>query len=1073
MQIAKQGSLTRVMSFMRLFRSWRQTIHANGKNHHYHTSMFIVVNTDYGRLQVMRMAGGYDVYGPRHNTPHIPTSRILILCAEFGMGKTTVLSNLVYESLKSGIVSYYIDVAELTSQETHDKIREIARRCTKKYKDKVNTDYCALISVDNINVEDEYDAGKLAELIRRITSSDIAIAMSILPESEILVEQLGEARCLWSCDLRVARPSDRQEAELYDRYVQGIPLLQDALNKVDALSIGSVANDPSYQEPYLSVVESTVRKGMMSEEKRLRCAMHLLGSGSRTDLEEVMGTLDDVLWRMIARDAPFFGVDVIAGTFCCVGSHSLDCLSVAYSTLKTISHRWPMLVYHVCHRLAMREDYSRAAMIGLMCSSDKERCKICFEWAMEFIDVGEVNAVIDALDIANSMHDRSIPGYREAACVLISLNGGDLREAEQGHAKLGPDDPGSLRAIMALACRRLLRGDDHEWRYDVCVDADRIAEALNIHGKILSLVIAGRLEDAYQLSLESALRLDASTITSAIVEMDHVLCSFLTGIAPSPMDAELTTSAMELFERSGLVQLLRTCEGICAAGKLLSGRQPVKESFELYIQHAMRSKDTLLYGMYLLVAGISDIRISAYTRSHVRIVRATKVFESLKAKTLAAVSRLFDMAVRALLGESIGLFEIRACKGISEPLDDVAEILSAALLTPKTKRPTIGEKKGCVGCPRDVYWIVNVLSYDCGSVSRRFCKMMPLAWKDSVVRAAGEIDEYFGGARHIARGLLPSIGEKDAPDSGGVDSGELGNPHIEVCVLGGLEVYVSGVPIPANRLERRRAKSLLALLASVPGHVVKRYTIMESVWPTHDYQSANKCIYSATSVLRSEMGGTAGDLGNLPAIVSNKTEGTVSFNVGAITCDVDVFEEMAHRLLDTEGADRQVVSMCREIEELYKGDLFVPPTDGMGIVQTRARELRELYADAMIAGAYAASNLGMKALACRFARKAHDVDELREDAVKVLVVCLCAVGRHVEAERCYERFVGRVIDVTHRPPSRHLREIVEALINEWASGQEKRKRELGADGAAQVTIAGEEGDALQRQLSFDWEDDEI
>ena len=145
------------------------------------------------------------------------------------------------------------------------------------------------------------------------------------------------------------------------------------------------------------------------------------------------------------------------------------------------------------------------------------------------------------------------------------------------------------------------------------------------------------------------------------------------------------------------------------------------------------------------------------------------------------------------------------------------------------------------------------------------------------------------------------------------------------------------------------------------------------------------------------------------------------------------------------------VSLCRDVEELYKGDFIVPSTDGAGIMLARATELRTLFADAMIAGSEAALGLGMRTLACRFARKAYDADSMREDAIRTLVTALCGAGRHIEARRYYDRYVSRVVKSARRPPSRRLREVVEDLLS-GVSYKDSAERKREASPAKPIEI---------------------
>ena len=291
--------------------------------------------------------------------------------------------------------------------------------------------------------------------------------------------------------------------------------------------------------------------------------------------------------------------------------------------------------------------------------------------------------------------------------------------------------------------------------------------------------------------------------------------------------------------------------------------------------------------------------------------------------------------------------------------------------------------------------------------------------------------------------------------------------QVRVNVLGGMEVRAGGKPVGNTALERRRAKSMLALLAAIPGHAAKRFTIMESVWPEYDYDTAHRCVYSATSVLRTEICGALGDGDAASVVYSNRSDRTVLLNMDMVSCDVDAFELKARRVLDSAGDDRLIVALCRDIEDLYRGPLFVPPTDGAGIVVARARELQGLYADAMVAGAEAAMRTDMKTIACRFARKAHEGDDMREDAVKVLLLALCEAGRQVEAEQAYERYVSHVVDMTRRPPSHSLRKVAGQLLGDGM--RDKGSRSRPRSGTAEDQRAVDDAvpsESLQLRLDF-------
>lgn len=1007
-------------------------------------------------------------------SPALPTlvnmqpSECTIICAEPGMGRTTCLTRAVSVFFQRGDKASYIDCQGMTAEEIVHELKKFLRRLCVKNEDV--TSCKTLLALDNVYVEDEADADMIAGVLNRIIEERASIALSTTPECEMLAEMIPTKVCFWSSDLRMRHERSEQDDE-YDQYANGIPCLVDALDKAFSNGSATVSADPSYQEPYIGMVTSTVRRGMMNEEKRLRMAMLLLGSGDKAELEQVTGLIEDELWLSIVRDAPFLGAEAVRGTFSCVGAHSLDCLHLAYSALCTLTQDCPELSVRAARLLIGRQQYSRAALVGSMCSDPRERHALLLEFGPQMINAGEVAVVIDALDESRELGQTTLPGYAETACVLAALGERGHSGMSYEHEKIGFGQSGRY-AAMARWCRNLHRGmglGDEAPAWASLQEDDSVMDALLAHGNTMRLIAAGTIGAAYEKLLDNSSRLKEKSVSSAIAQMDYMLCSLLVGVAPSELDYETMEDHLLFLEKSGLVSLTTAYDAMLSSCALLSGRTLPHGSLEAHIHRAERAGDTFVRALLLVAASVSDMRVGALTRGHVRLEQAMRAFNGIGCEALSKVATLLDLALRSELGERILRPEIQACRGATKNIDRASTVLAAALSSSLPSKPVGSGRWGSVGCPRDVLWLINVLMNDYGGVSERFVRVMPTAWKDSAMRSVVEVDNYLE--------RIAGKGEKAAEekrDKGRVESQEslsTNKKPVHMSMLGGFEVLVEGLPISSGRLERRRAKALLALLAAVPGHRAKRFVIMESVWPTHDYESANKCLYSATSVLRKEIGYLLGTDVDHSLITTNKAEGTISLDPSVFDCDIDAFESAAHELLDIEGDDRRVVTTCRRVEELYKGDLFVPPTDGVGVVETRARELKTLFSDVMIAGSSAAGRLGMKSLACRFAKKAHGADNVREDAMRALAIALCAAGRHTEAERCYEQFVGRVVDITKRPPSRQLRKVVEELL----SGKPQKKGARPRKGLSSVAKNATKisGNAAAGQLSFSFDTDEF
>ncbi|MBR3316543.1 MAG: hypothetical protein IKG21_01805 [Atopobiaceae bacterium] len=964
--------------------------------------------------------------------------RVHILCAEPGMGKTTLISRALEERASGGAKTRFEDLMSLGHAEVLARLSELLRWSRKR----IAEGNAVVLGFDNVPPSDEAEADLLVRSFRSMVASGITLILGMLPEGETLVEQYGEATCFWSYDLRMPRPSDAGEALIFDEYARGVPALAGALARISPEGMRRVMSDPGYLQAYASVVEESLRPGIMNDERRLRAALLLFGHGSFSEVTACVGSVEAELWRMLARDAPLFGIDVASRTFCCAGADVPDGLAPVYGRLQSIVSAWPNMVVEIVEHLARRDDYARAATVSLMCESAVDRSRLAFEWAAEFVNAGELGVVTDALECVRKKGVLGMEGFDEADAIVWSLTR-PVGHVLEKFASTFPNACSAGReaqtAAIGVACRALLA--KVAWPEDMPPHGreNPIANALMLHGNVVHLIANGRLDEAYTLLIDVPSRLETTTLVTTLLEMDFVLCSLLMGIVPSPNDRDALRRSRELIEQMGLAGLAGAHDALLPLGVLLGGRKPAITTFEAQVHHASRMGDSLLHGAYLLAAAVLDVRTGAFVRAHVRFGQARKQFTAAQATFFTKVAHLLDICVRLQLSERVTRAEITSCRGSGRSLGKVVAVLLAAVSSKRTSgRPMGSGRWDLSDCPREMHWIMNIITSDFGQLSQKVRDVLPTVWSEALQKGAADVDALADElantvpvlpSPNVDLTLLPVLEEQRV-------SNELMGKRIAIRMLGGMEVRVDNRIVGNNSLERRRARTMLAFLAAIPGHVAKRFAIMESVWPEYDYETANRCVYSATTVLRTEMSRMLGDVDGPTVVASNKTDRTLSLNAALIVCDVDLFEERARKVLDSEGDDRLIVSLCRELEDLYRGGLFVPPTDGAGIVAARARELRDLYSDAMIAGAQAARRIELKMLACRFAKRAHEADDIREDAMSTLLSALCEAGRHVEAEQLYEQYVSHVVDVTRRPPSRNMRKEVSTFSHR---GLEKGK----------------------------------
>lgn len=133
---------------------------------------------------------------------------------------------------------------------------------------------------------------------------------------------------------------------------------------------------------------------------------------------------------------------------------------------------------------------------------------------------------------------------------------------------------------------------------------------------------------------------------------------------------------------------------------------------------------------------------------------------------------------------------------------------------------------------------------------------------------------------------------------------------LEIRLLGGFDVAVAGVPVPADAWTRRHAASLVKLLALAPGHRLHREQVIDALWHGLSLEAAAPRLHKAAHYARRALGPAAGSL-----VLRHET---VSLGAdGDVRVDAEEFRRLGERALgdrDTAGADSALA--------LYAGPLL-------------------------------------------------------------------------------------------------------------------------------------------------------
>ena len=573
--------------------------------------------------------------------------------------------------------------------------------------------------------------------------------------------------------------------------------------------------------------------------------------------------------------------------------------------------------------------------------------------------------------------------------------------------------------LMLIDARKVLRGEplsrglfDDDWT--------PCGQRLLVHREACDLMAQGRFTAALRVLLANPVLEGEPTVSSALLRLDLELARvMLCDVAAEP-EEELRRSR-ELLDRSALQGLSGYGALQDVVHALLTGNPAGASEADELVARAERQGDALVQAVALVAGCLFDLRRGAGARAHVRSLLAVTVAHHAGSEYLARVARLVDAVARHLLGERVELeIEVPA----KDDLDRVSALVAEAL---RAEDNALGDALPEMAAPpREALWLLLALCEGMGDFSALLRREIPVSWRQTLLSA---------------RVAWPQEGEAlgrakfDATEAGDALTGSASGAPISLCLLGKFSVSVNGVRADEAELGHRNVIPLLEYLALQEGAAVKRYQVVEQVWPDCDYATGFNKIYQATSSLRS----TLGSMGvKAHPFVSSRASRTMALNTNVIHCDVDEFRLCARGATDSID-DVRAVEMARRAEQLYRGDLFVPPVDATGFVSATRKRLRALYADAMVAGADAALRLGKRRTAARLAGNAMLVDDQREDAVIALVQALRSSGRDAEANQHYRRYAQQLAQTVQRQPSRLLRR---------AAGEVEEGAHPGAQGIA-------------------------
>ena len=915
------------------------------------------------------------------------------------MGRRGIVSALLSEVSRRGFKVIRRELRSLSADEIVRLISRIAR-------DMIRPDLSTVVALENLPPADEGDVARQAQALERVLLAGASVILTLPPESSGLLELLAEARVIWSSDLLAYGLSEARHSGFPDDVVgltRGIPSLVRVLGDSRYASGASPSLPQTYYDALSSLYSSSLRRGLADEELRVRLAILLLGEGTRADLERVVGRDPSELLGRFCSDVPLFGVSANLESFFCLGSRIQLASVLSLPRLRSACLAHQDILDAATGLLVERGVYRRAALLCGMAPRGLTR-RLVVEHGAEFLEVYEAGLVQRSLAQCQLEGDETSSNaalLQEALCAV----------SRRSPFPVNPEVPNRMSepdraALMLVDSRRLLQGE-LSLLTDGIPPEGTLAYRLFVHHEACALLAEGRMGAALTLLAAHPCERGDATLSRSLLELDLEVARTLVGDGGGYSESRLdeALSRLSSIETAGLASYPALATLI---GDVLEANPRAPVDADALAARAERAGDSLAHVIALLAGCICDLRGAAAARAGVRALLAKTLAQSRGLLYLGRVSSLLGEVSRFMLGERIAPEREEAS---SDDLSRVRRVVEDAM-----DCDVVGHKLSDVGedVPRDALWLLRVLCSGMGDFSALIREVIPGSWRRALLVAGDGGESELAGEDTFVESLASELSK---PPLGG----DLA--PIEVSLLGGFAVYVRGTRIPDWKLERRNAKAVLEFLVLQHGGSAKRFKLVEQVWPGSDYVTGYNKAYQATSLLRAAIAEIEPDL---DPFVTTRSSSEISLDMGMVQCDVDAFRILAKEASDAVDPAR-ALAMARRAERIYGGDLYMPALDSLGFIASMRRELKGLYADAMVAGADAALRQGQERTAARLASNALSADDLREDAVVILVQALAATGRDVEAERRFRSYRNRLKRAGGRAPSERLVELMDSL----------------------------------------------
>ncbi|HEX5166874.1 MAG TPA: AAA family ATPase, partial [Thermomicrobiales bacterium] len=251
----------------------------------------------------------------------------------------------------------------------------------------------------------------------------------------------------------------------------------------------------------------------------------------------------------------------------------------------------------------------------------------------------------------------------------------------------------------------------------------------------------------------------------------------------------------------------------------------------------------------------------------------------------------------------------------------------------------------------------------------------------------------------------------------------LGSAALHLDLLGEFAVWLDGRLVPDTAFPRRKAISLLKLLALQPGYQLHREQVLDLLWPDLEPGSAGSQLYKAIHHARQAFTTVAPSVA-AETVLSLQGERLSLAAPGGVSTDVSAFEDEARSAIAERDADLLQRVAARYSGDLLPGDLYEEWT-----IQRR-QSLRDTAIDVLIELGEIYHSIGALGDSADALRRVIAMDPSREAAHRLLMLVYARQGNRALALRQF-RICSEAVDLElGAPPSRETLELYHDILDE-------------------------------------------